>query len=119
MIKENLNHFAIVFFGGGFGACLRYFIGLISLSYSGKIWLGTLVANVLGCIIFYVLHNVGLQSKEMHSLIRVGTLGSLTTFSTFSYEVVTLVKAGRVAEALTVFALNIVLGLVLGFLIIR
>ena len=56
--------------------------------------LGTTVANVIGCAAIgaFVEYTVvqGYVSERMQLAIRVGLLGGLTTFSTFSFESVAL-----------------------------
>lgn len=110
---------AIVFLGGGFGASLRYFISLVILSYGQRPWLGTLLANVLGCSLFFILEKYELKDPQMQLLLKTGKIGSLTTFSTFAFEVVTLLKAGSYGESALVFSLNIVCGIVIGLFILK
>ncbi|OUR98972.1 hypothetical protein A9Q84_05000 [Halobacteriovorax marinus] len=108
-----------VFLGGGIGATLRFLISMGVSNFTHRPWPGTLLVNILGCLFFFILHKNGVQSREVQSLLRVGLIGSLTTFSTFSFEVVTLIKAGRPLEAFTVWALNLLFGILLGLWILR
>ncbi len=63
---------------------------------------GTFTVNVLGSFVLGFLL-VWLQAVAPNDQIRqfaaIGVLGSFTTFSTFSYETVTLVRAGEVLRA--------------------
>ena len=115
MVQISLLNLFFIFIGGGFGATLRY-ITTISLNhFSGRIWVGTLAVNTIGSVVFFLLTQyLGEMRDNYQLLIKVGILGSLTTFSTFSFEVVSLMKSGRTVEGVLVLLLNIVFGIVIG-----
>lgn len=104
--------------GGFIGAILRYLAVLSTqlLKTKTNIPMGTLLVNVFGCLLIGFLavmaENSRLISVETRNFLIVGILGAFTTFSTFGYESVTLLKNGLNLH----FALNIGLQLVLGFL---
>jgi CrcB protein len=94
-----------VFCGAGLGALLRWGLSLALNPVFPTIPLGTLAANLIGGLlvgvaIAFFSHNSNL-APEIRLLIITGFLGGLTTFSTFSAEVVTLL--GR-TEYLWAFA---------------
>jgi fluoride exporter len=103
--------------GGFVGAVLRYLAILSMQVFKTKhnIPMGTLLVNVVGCLLIGALAVAAENSKvipaEARSFLIVGILGAFTTFSTFGYESVTMLKNGLN----TAFALNIGLQLVLGF----
>lgn len=109
----------LVFVGGGVGACLRYFISLSVLSFGQRPWIGTLIANLVGCTIFFLLERFEVKDPELNLLFKTGKLGSLTTFSTFTFEVITLLKSGQYLESSMVFSLNIIFGLLIGYFILK
>ena len=110
----------LIFLGGGIGATLRYLLSKISLIYVSKIWFGTLLVNILGCLIFFLLGRLGIaEEKSSHAFFKIGLLGSLTTFSTFSYEVVTLFKQHQFLEGGLVIFLNIFFGIIIGIWVLR
>jgi len=96
-------------------------MGVSRVAGSGWPW-GTLVANVLGCLIagFFVEMTLSTEivSKEIKIGIAVGFLGALTTFSTFGHETFRLALDGHWgASALNVEA-NLGIGMIsvlLGF----
>ncbi len=120
MLQLTFSNLAIIFLGGGFGATLRFFFSRMMNQYSGKLWAGTLFVNILGCLIFFLLSQYATHTKINYQIFfKVGLLGSLTTFSTFSFEVVTLFKTGRIYEAILVIGLNIVFGVIIGIWILK
>lgn len=112
-----MKNVLIVALGGSIGAVLRYLTLLATqfLKQKTAIPLGTLLVNVLGCLIIGFLATLGTNSKwispEARNFLIVGILGAYTTFSTFGYESVSLFQAGFKWQ----FAANITLQLVLGF----
>ena len=89
--------------GGALGAIARYYVSEWMGVFAGQSmpW-GTFTVNVLGSFVLGFLL-VWLQAVAPNDQIRqfaaIGVLGSFTTFSTFSYETVTLVRAGEVLRA--------------------
>lgn len=89
--------------GGAAGALARYGLGgwVQNRAGFGFPW-GTLVVNVLGCLLigFSLRYLEALPlGPEVRAVVAVGILGSFTTFSTFSYETVALVEDGAWARA--------------------
>jgi fluoride exporter len=106
--------------GGGLGAFLRWNVSLGILRTNLPLWSATLLVNLIGCtFIFLVSKYFAGSSKVMQSFIKVGILGSLTTFSTFSLEVVTLFKSGKFVEGGLVLFLNVFFGIIIGIGIFR
>jgi CrcB protein len=95
-----------VFLGAGLGACMRWWLGLVLNPILPSFPLGTLAANLLGgylvgVALAYFSWKSGLP-PEVRLFLITGFLGGLTTFSTFSAEVVTLLERGQFAWALGV-----------------
>jgi len=91
-----MNGFSMiaVFGGAGLGALLRWWLGGLLNPVFPTIPLGTVAANLIGGLLVgvasaFFTHNTGLP-PEWRLLIITGFMGGLTTFSTFSLEVVTL-----------------------------
>lgn len=88
--------FVAVFGGAGFGALLRWGFGLWLNPVLPTLPLGTLAANLVGGLLIGVSsaffeHQVAL-APEWRLFVITGFLGGLTTFSTFSAEVVQLIS---------------------------
>ena len=79
-----------VFIGGGIGSVFRYVSNsILNLFLIGQ--LGTLFVNVFGSFVFGILVSIGENKSEYFNLfLLTGLLGGFTTFSQFSYDVVTL-----------------------------
>ncbi len=100
-----------VFIGGGTGSVLRWWLGMKLNPVHHAIPIGTLTANLLGAFVigaglawFNRLTGIDPMWKL---LITTGFCGGLTTFSTFSAEVVFLLQQGRVSWALLNVAVNL------------
>ena len=101
--------------GGAVGAVCRYLITVASLTIpGGSTLIGTTAGNVIGCAALggfveavLVINSV---SERSQLLIRVGFLGSLTTFSTFAGESAALAGEGRWLVFGLYFATNVFLG---------
>ena len=110
-----MGRFLMVGAGGFIGAILRYAISLWLAPLSERVGFpyGTFVANMLGCFLIGFLSGWVLArelSLEMRLLILTGFLGALTTFSTFGYESLALLRGESVGYGL----LNILLQLTVG-----
>ena len=84
-----------VFVGGGIGSVLRYGTNsILNLFVIGQ--LGTLFVNVFGSFMFGILVSIGEDRSEYFNLfLLTGLLGGFTTFSQFSFDVVTLQNNGN------------------------
>jgi len=80
--------------GAAIGAWLRWGLGVMLNPVFPTLPLGTLSANLIGGLLMgfamEVITRHAVMSPEMQLLVTTGFLGGLTTFSTFSAEIVTL-----------------------------
>ena len=89
--------------GAGMGALCRYMLAICANMVWRNFYLGTFLANALGCF----LMGVALArlpesafSPSTRLFMTTGLLGGLTTFSTFSGETISLCKSGLWRDAL-------------------
>jgi len=85
--------------GGAVGAVARYALGGWIHTWAGtRFPWGTLTINVLGSLVigFLVRYLEGIPaSPELRALLTIGLLGGFTTFSTYTYETVALLRDGE------------------------
>jgi len=109
-----------IFCGAGIGALLRAGFNLLTVGAASIIPLGTLISNMvggylIGIAIAFFGNNPNL-SPEWKLLVVTGFLGGLTTFSSFSAEVVVFMQRGEFSWALGTALLHLIGSLVLTFL---
>ena len=122
----NAMSFVAIGVGATLGAWLRWGLGLWLNPLAGLMPMGTLVANLLGGYLVGVAVAVFQMqvevSPEMRLFIITGFLGGLTTFSSFSAEVVALAQRAEYGWAMATIALHLfgsLLMTVLGILSIQ
>ena len=94
------------------GAPLRLLADRLAVTRRGPgSVLGTLTVNVVGSAVLGVLLGLRDVSPAVLALVGTGFCGTLTTFSTFGYDVVRLVEERLVGRALAYLAASLVLGL--------
>jgi CrcB protein len=103
--------------GGALGAVARFLVaGWGQRLIDGPFPLGTLLVNLVGCVLIgflaTALSGPILLREELRLALLVGLLGGFTTFSSFGYETLALLQDGQVRAA----ALNVVLNNGLGLL---
>jgi fluoride exporter len=95
-----------VFLGGGIGATARYWMtGVVYRWWGSGFPYGTLLVNLIGCFLIGLLMT-GFEERFMVNpslriFLTVGILGGFTTFSTFGFETIAMM---RDAEYLYAFA---------------
>jgi CrcB protein len=106
--------------GGFVGAISRFQISLWLSGWSiqrfGRVYpFGTFAVNIVGCLFIGILMALVTDKKihdDWHKVLVTGCLGSFTTFSTFSYETVELIRDDRPGLAALYVVANLVVGLV-------
>jgi CrcB protein len=106
-----LKSIIAIFIGAGLGALLRWWLGLTLNSYFPSIPPGTLAANLIGgyiigvAIAFFAASTA--LAPEWRLFVITGFCGGLTTFSTFSSEIVALLEQGQSLGACGAAALHL------------
>ena len=103
--------------GASLGAVLRWFLGISLNTLFPAIPPGTLIANLvggylIGAAIGLFAHHPEL-APEWRLFIITGFLGGLTTFSTFSAEILTLLQQGRILWAAGAIGLHVLGSLIM------
>lgn len=109
----------VVYIGifGGLGCVARYFVTSWAYQLVGRgLPYGTLVVNILGSFLLGLMLALGVKSIALPVQVRVGMtvgfMGGFTTFSTFSYETLTLIEEGSLWHAGANVLLNVLLCLI-------
>jgi CrcB protein len=105
----------LVIVGAAIGAPLRYPTDRAVQQRHDTVFLwGTFVVNVVGCLVLGVLTGAvtyGAASHSVQLLVGTGLCGGLTTYSTFSYEMLRLAESGAKFFAAANVIASVVAGL--------
>ncbi|HIF00810.1 MAG TPA: fluoride efflux transporter CrcB [Planctomycetes bacterium] len=108
--------------GGFVGAVARFYVssGVAKACGEDLAFLGTLSVNLIGCFAIGILATIATRANVFSPLVQTclitGLLGSLTTFSTFAFESLSLMQTGRLGAAVLNMSANLLAGLVLAWL---
>jgi CrcB protein len=111
--------------GGALGATLRALVAmwLASSSLRGEFPWSTFLVNALGTAILAVLAALATSGRavqgDLQLFVGTGFCGALTTFSTFSVELVLLIRAGAVGTAVAYGSASLVSGLAIVLVVFR
>lgn len=106
--------------GGFVGAISRFQISLWLSVWStqkfGRVYpFGTFAVNIVGCLLIGILMAMAADKRipdVWQKVLVTGCLGSLTTFSTFSYETIGLFRDDRPGLAALYVVANLAIGLI-------
>ena len=97
--------------GGAAGAILRYVLTNLSKTVFMSSVYGTLSVNIIGCFfIGYLItsdFSKNIKKNFFKFFLIIGLLGSFTTFSAFSLEVVDLIISKKILIALIYISISI------------
>lgn len=119
-----ISNFFLVFVGGGLGATVRFLVTTAAARWGAAVPLGTLAVNAVGSFlmglvmgaILLLTEKYGLIAEPLRLLLAVGFLGGLTTFSSFSFETLLLLRGGSCLLAFCNVAFQLLAGLLLAAL---
>jgi len=103
--------------GGFLGAILRYLLSGSIQKLAGNTLFpyGTLIVNLLGCLLIGLLSQLGesrnIFSPEIRYFVFIGILGAFTTFSAFGNETMYLFRNGQTTLSLVNIGAQLGLGL--------
>ena len=89
----------LICLGGAVGTGARYLIGGLAARWLGSEFpYGTLFINLLGSFLIGFVQQVGLTTLAIPETTRlvltIGVMGGFTTYSSFSYETISLIENG-------------------------
>lgn len=103
--------------GGFIGVTLR-FLASYSLQHILVRWkmpFSTMIINIIGCLIIGILGGLAesraIFSSQLKVFLFIGVLGGFTTFSSFSFETLTLLRDGSHLMALINIFGSLIFGL--------
>jgi fluoride exporter len=99
-----LKYYLLVFAGGGIGASARYWLsGVVYRFISTDFPYGNLVVNITGCfaigLLMTLMEERFISEPALRIFLTIGILGGFTTFSSFSYETIALLRDAEVLRA--------------------
>lgn len=105
-----------VLIGGGIGAYLRHLLSFYPKKHLNITCKATFFINILGCLLLgIILAAVNkiphLFNPNFKLFLTTGIIGSFTTFSTFAYENITLLKDRELFKSFAYTTLSLTLGL--------
>lgn len=118
----------IIGLGGGAGSILRYLtqVAVNKIIPELAFPLGTFIVNIVGCFLIGLLYGMSVKhswlTAEWQLLLITGLCGGYTTFSSFSYESVSLISEGQFLYFGLYVGLSVLLGLcatLLGYMAFR
>ncbi len=100
-----LKNVALVALGGSLGALARWSLGLLVSHWFGtRLPWATIAVNVLGSLLFGVVWSVTEPrmpgSSAARLILLTGFMGAFTTFSTYAFETVQMLRDGQLGGGL-------------------
>jgi CrcB protein len=117
MIPYGLPQLLWVGVGGFLGSVGRFVVaGFFNrLSPALAFPIGTLAVNILGCFLIGLLYGLAesrnILGTDTRIFLFIGVLGGFTTYSTFGFESLALLKDGAMLKASANIIMHVVVGL--------
>lgn len=94
----------LISLGGAIGALLRFSMGNLLKIYFVNNFYATVSINIIGSFLIGYLVSLGYAKNLSENFVKyflvIGLLGSFTTFSTFSYEVIDLFLSKKIFHSI-------------------
>lgn len=119
--QDRCMNYVFIGVGGIVGSLLRYFLSI----WTDQLWIhtfpyGTLIANLTGSFLLGIFTRVYSNNVKVNRMlvlsISTGAIGSYTTMSTFSTEMIKLVDKGEFGLAFLYFLISLTGGLAASWL---
>jgi CrcB protein len=114
--RRRVRNYALVLLGGGLGAVARYWTSNVVYRWlPADFPYGNLVVNISACFLIGLVVS-GLQERFLVSpalrvFLTIGILGGYSTFSSFSYETLMLMRDGELFRAFVNIGISVGVGL--------
>ncbi len=111
-----IKNFLLVGFGGGIGSIARYLCQKwFGENYPYPFPWGTFAVNLIGCFLIGVIYAASEKtmalSPQTRLLLITGFCGGFTTFSTFAFENMNLLRSGDTIYFLIYTIASVILGI--------
>lgn len=115
-----MKAFLLIFLGGGLGSAMRYGVSKLYGQLENPFPLGTFTVNIVGSLIIGLILGISIRNAAINQntllFLVTGFCGGFTTFSAFSYENYSLLKAGDYLNFGIYTATSLVLGILFVFI---
>ena len=117
MIPDIIRNTLFLGCGSFIGGAARYLISVAMKTMSKGFPWGTLVVNLVGCLVIGLLW--GFFSKNFSEssswalFMTVGICGGFTTFSTFSKEAIIMLQSGNIVGLISYIGVSVIAGVAL------
>jgi len=116
-----LKTLLIIGSGSFIGGVARYIVSrFIQNGVISSFPFGTIVVNIIGCFLIGLIYGISergnMMNAEWRIFLTVGFCGGFTTFSTFAYENVSLLRDGNFFLFALYTSLSVFLGLLATYL---
>jgi fluoride exporter len=100
-----MNNLFLVFLGGGLGSLARYGVAaFVWNNYKTAFPAATFISNIVSCLVLALTVSFFSGKIEISPALRtfiiIGFCGGFSTFSTFSFETVELMRSGNMTIAI-------------------
>ena len=126
MISDIIRNTILIGCGSFIGGAARYIISVAMKAMSKGFPWGTLIVNLVGCLVIGLLWGFfsknSSESSSWALFMIVGICGGFTTFSTFSKEALMMLQAGNFISLLAYVTISVIAGIALvaaGYYLVR
>ena len=117
MVSDIIKNTVFIGCGSFIGGAARYLISVAMKTMSKGFPWGTLVVNLVGCLVIGLLwgffSKTSSEGNTWALFMTVGICGGFTTFSTFSKEALIMLQSGSIAGLLSYIGVSVIAGVAL------